>query len=670
MTKEIINYNNSEKANKVKDQLEFEFKMTKSFCEAARRCSTNYKLFHHQKNQNPIPFLDFDVIYGSIQPFVINQIVNEIINNNFSFIFNINGPHTLRYLLPKMKNYCLPPGSKIEILNRKHILTNKLTNKGRNLINTLKEAKNSPDPIGYIIKRYPSYKIDELIENELNQITIYFERIEFLSSILHNSIPIEEFIGKASIEYNKAYNITYSVLERERPRREINNINDALNVAMIVLIYNNPTFIDNKIPVPILISQTSKVLDLNNVIRSELIYQFKTDFQLLNNSHYLFISQLLANETDNRFKLIAEQADNLAIEAEGLNESYDKLIEAINTNKIKFDDLEATEWGFLQLNYNQFNANWGWLFEHLKQTLIQDRISYLNSFYSDDINFLLSSFIKGKPDEIKDTIDKTLSILHNSLKVTPDIESLLFENASLAISSTHEYDVILWLFSISFINTFEDDGTLFLDVFSQNEFNKNNFNQKDLYNGIRIFIHSKFFMSKGALFSVDFKMTEKPSKYEIGISWPHISSSNFIFSSYLNILRKLLKQDAKSGSFLLKTFYDNGQEITKELSLKDISHNTFKLNSEESYADYFEIIGDNISCFADLAPFKGIEMQTGLIIHDFLSFDLLFVTISSLISSTSRFQNITPINPMYPKIFEYIFNQLEISTKGKLYANI
>jgi hypothetical protein len=629
-------------------QLEQELKIARSIGDAARKCEANYRFFDLKKMRRPVSFLDFDIICGSIKPFVLDRISKNSGIHNDMPLSEILGPHSLQYFLSKLDEYCLPPGSVIEILNTKQKLTNKLTEAGNSFLAFLKTLKDKENPLSYVTEKYPTSKLNEIIDKELNQMKEYLCNLEFLGSALDRSIPIEEFLGDSRPDLSNQFSTVYEYLQKERPLRSVNNFNDALNISALIWFYNCNNIEVKKVPFPILISQTSQLLNLAEIIRNDLIAQQAISFQFINNYHYLFISQSLMYNNRDRFKLIADQASTLAIEIEAVRQSYEKLIEAIQKGEIRYDDYNNEKWQILSLNYSQFNIDWDWLFKSYQKSSLYDNIYYNNLLGSDEVAAMLSNFRFDDNKTINNSIEKTLAIIEQSLKSNHALESILFHTNNIALQN--ESNLLQQLFHFVPISIMEDFGDYYCDLTPLHSSSANTSFAEFLNKGNRIFVLPRYLSSKGAIFSLELKMMNA-GRTQIAISWPHSSNNQNLLNSFSNFI---CGYDSENHVCTFTFFTNKGEEINRYGNIydKEITKHLLK-NINDS--DFLEIKANKFAVFADVQPLDNLELQAGLICDFDESFDI--AKTSKLIRATTSFQFLSQPNCYFEKLLSYLLGK-------------
>ena len=539
-------------------------------------------------------------------------------------------------------------------------ITKKISSKCQKLKMTLTKAQDTENPIQYILNRYSFNKIDEIINTELKELNSFLDNYELLDTIFKNHIPIEELVGKISYENTEAFNIAYYRLESERPKKSHNNINDALNVAAVVWMYTSPSRLRMKQPIPVLISQTREVLNLNLTIQNKLRLDDDIKFELFNNAFYLFISQYLTNYTQGRTQLILNFAEALAEYADALVQAYKNLIAAIHKKEIQLTDFDSAEWGLLRLNYKQFYTEWQMIIEPLKLTQTQDRLSYINSLSTEEYNQLSGVMTAEKPVKVERAIDTILRLLHETIARNANIETLLLEGEPILVEQAKNTEIIPAIFAFSVILPSEDKGEAFSQITAKNDLDKTEITEDMLLEGIRIFVHTKYLLFKGAFLSLDIKKTSAKNDYQIGISWPHQCDVMNLVKLGVDYLNRIDGDQNPDIQFVLTICYSDGNEKSVDFTSSDIAKTLDENKILLRRSDYIEIDLGELIFYADLHPQDNIETQAGLIL-DCHQCKKNLKYISKLVSETSFEKAIAEIHDRFnTQILNYIFKKIGI----------
>jgi hypothetical protein len=634
----------TEIAERVKNELYLQYKRFDDMSSSASIYSKNLVWQKLKKYVTQISLIDFDVIYNGILPLSsLNFSLNNENLKNKEFERS-NGCNSIRYLFSKTKDYCLPFGTRNELIDKKFKIANKIGRRAEKFQETLIQSKDKSNPVSFILEKYSSKELNEIIMHEFEEINLNMDDYLFLDTVLANSLDIEKIIS-SDFEYDNSRTFKKAIdyLENERPDKFPNNLNDALNISTIPMIIGNKQGQEKSIPV--FITQTEKIYKAGN------IFSNTEDFEIFNKYYYLFFSQLISNYNDGDIDLCIRYSDALAKDLNSLKSTYFNLIVAINNNTTNTLDFNSRYYQRIEIQQKIFLDTWYWLFEPFISNSILDNISYKNSLVSNNVHDLLNS-MNYSEIEIKEFIQKTIKILDDEIFSKTEINQILLLSNKEISRYILQNDKLRNIINLSYIHPEEDTGCPYSSILPATSLDTINVLESQM-NGTRIFVNFKLGIIKGAVFSFD--IFPNASKYKdcFGISWPHYCDKQHILSEMNSFLRQIYKDNI--GLLKYKFTADNGHNIYKTYDEMVFDNNTRYPSDNNNYI-FYSIFDENNHGFADLeANIEEIEMQAGLIIKKDLVFSYA-KQIALLINNTSmlRSRSKTDFIELFSNVIYYL----------------
>jgi hypothetical protein len=613
--------------------------------------------------ERAIPFLDFDVIYGAIPSLARTRLLSEVASDNELVVYNLPGPHSLNSLLGEGMVYCLPPGTMIELIGKASSLKSRSSERSKKLLGILKQATTDSDPLRLILTSYNSHSLAEIIQEEFHSLGNSLGDLGSIDSVLSRSMPIEDLVDPAGIDEKEMFNDAYKELTHYRPTKRINNSNDALNIATVVHVLRRARSGARTTNFPVFISQTKNVLGLDAIVKKALGSDIDGRFQILNTFQYLTISERLALHCGKRHHVVAEQSSLLEKNIGSLGRAYERLVNAIGSGQVKYDDTESAEWSTLRLRRCEFDLEWGWLLERPRQAAIQDRLAFLNAFSLDadektEFRGLIDS-TEEDPKRALGVINKTIGILERSLANRLGGPEVILTGSLGADPVAPARMSLGSLFTFSYLRIPEDQGALLMDTGIGSSFDSSILaDENELRTGIRIFVHPRILQHMGVLLSVDLKR-EANGELFVVITWPHTAAARTFFKSAAKVLKRLAGVEMIAAKAKMRTYYEGGTEDVAEVSCEQLNESVLKLRRGGYGASCLEIYNKKVSLFVDLAPIRGVELQAGLTLRPFGDLDSVLDSTAELLASTSKHRNVLGGSCLYRDLLVSILENVD-----------
>lgn len=345
-----------------------------------------------------IPLLDFDVICGALPSVAIRQRVESgppDDEERSSLLSGMPGPHVVRQIVDSMNDLCLPPGSIMDLLHWKDRKVHTISKQARRFLEWLHAAASLSNPEQALQNLGRSHtKALGVVRDELSGLATRFADLALLDEIMDRCTPVESLMAdRRQVYHVEAYRSTLGQLKLARPQLTYNNINDALNVAVAVRIFNNPSLIDGLRWSPVLISQTRKVTNLS-IEENWFAARWRQRPRLISNNLYLIVSQGLALRSGGNCRNVADEARLLHARAAEIANWYVVLLDgmgASSTDHVTVDDLPDYEFEMLEHQISLFERDWGSLFRPLVAAQYHDRAVYLDTLLAPDVAQLIGS---------------------------------------------------------------------------------------------------------------------------------------------------------------------------------------------------------------------------------------------------------------------------------------
>lgn len=124
---------------------------TADLYEEFARAASNYlrhKRWRKSSPYNVLPILDCDIFYRAATPLAVTSYFGSRVSEDVIIPEEeaISTHHRCRFLLRRLKHYCIPPGAEWELLRFRRMLRGRLSEHGERLIQTFDEALRSENP--------------------------------------------------------------------------------------------------------------------------------------------------------------------------------------------------------------------------------------------------------------------------------------------------------------------------------------------------------------------------------------------------------------------------------------------------------------------------------------------------------------------------------------------
>jgi hypothetical protein len=200
--------------------LEKSYRYASSLKTTASPCSSTFAWLVLRKSSH-IPLLDFDIICGAMPRLGIQKrLTGETSDREPSVFANYIGPTTLRYFLQMMPKYVLPPGTAVELLNRKRRLSEALSDRASRFLSRVEDLIRHDDPSA-VIAAPRGQHIRDIFFEDLTHFSEDLDDSMLLDYLVERATPTEELLA-ASTQSDKgvfdALRSSYAFLQGKRPR--------------------------------------------------------------------------------------------------------------------------------------------------------------------------------------------------------------------------------------------------------------------------------------------------------------------------------------------------------------------------------------------------------------------------------------------------------------------
>ncbi|MFC2142175.1 hypothetical protein ACFLR7_04500 [Acidobacteriota bacterium] len=626
-------------------------------CSAAVSCATNFKWLDLSR-MNQIPLLDFDIICGAHPNLALEKrMTNESSEQKSDILNDYSGPLTIRYFLHILGEFAIPPGTTAELLSRKEKISERISARAKTFISRIEDALCLDDP-GEILIGQKHRKKKELLLQDLTQFADDVQNQKLLESLLDRATPVAELATGNLDDMSdvEAFRKVYAFLKSKRPHYELNNLHDALNAALVVRIFNLSKSQQYNGKIPVLISQTNVIHQLNAFSMDYLhIDSTPTIPTFFNNGMFLVISEALLANTQGRYKLVVDEAKYLESDAKGIAESCISLIHSCNDivhngkprDSIVIKDLPSYDWEELLFRRTRFEHRWGAMFGPSQMASQLDHEEYLKILLSSEFRHLL----KGKKHpEIKKSQERIKDELIANKPVDYELWNHILNSVQKEECSITTYPAFSFFVA-------QDSNTLLREItpgYPLADFNEAIINEN---HNIRIAALPSF-LSCGAVIVIGsyLNSSHSNSRY-ISIIWLHKLDCAKILNNCFYIMEDMVQPDTV---FQAQIFNPKSKFEIKS-PFRNIKADMQKRIEEIEDVECFHIKGDFIRFYADTLPIDGIEMQVGFVFNSNLWNE-------ELADSFYRFISLTSEIPLTPKYVESIF--LPITSKLRIVPTI
>jgi hypothetical protein len=344
-------------------------------------CATNHAYYQAErglrKPSKPILLLDFDLIAATLRPAM--QVISPEVENPLEIPSDpaqLAGPHTVRFALRQLESYALPPGAMVELLRRRSLLRQRLSDRGNNVLRTVHQALDSDKPVTSIDESGIVKSLAETVIHELREFGTMYDDLDLLEDVLRRATPLEDLLGKRPAQSDPVFEETRRVLSMRRPKKKSSNELDALNVAFVVWMFLSPKE-GLRRQVPLLISDTRAMEDFS-VRQSLLSLPQPSELQVFNRGRFLLLDSQISNFSGGRDDLIVVKANRLAHETQQLAAHVMQTMRAVSGLE-EGDNLTRLECNKLDNQFGRYRTTWGRLLDPLWRYPALDHVSHFNA---------------------------------------------------------------------------------------------------------------------------------------------------------------------------------------------------------------------------------------------------------------------------------------------------
>jgi hypothetical protein len=648
----------------------------------AYACQANFTWLTSNDQYKHITLLDFDVIGGALPTLTLYKAAMEAQEqahqketrgiesspaqpeiSESQFEFNrLFGPHRVRFHLENMGEFTLPHGSAVELLEWKNKLSSWISDRSRSFIRRVREVSqiNSPDPATAILNiskstgRVSDILLEEInsLDHEASSLEGVVNDLELLEQLLDHATPIEELIGSSARERRsgEAFREIYSYLQAVRPQRKNNNLNDAINVTLLVRLFNAPAH--ERYRMPVLISQTRSLEKFSSQSGWFRLPRDQEPPVLIQDELYLMVTHSLLKWCENRYQGVIDEAEMLHFRAKELANLYRDLSRELTSDKDRGHSNYL--WELIQHKLEVFQSEWLQPFKEAINSAKLDRAVFSNQV----ITSRMTRDLKVKhPDKLNQHIQHFLDALIPKLEAyqIPIFDSLDegFTHTSKEDNQEQEMDK---RFDLSVV---ENDGTLLQEVevgelFDAQENIKAN-------NDVRYVLHLKS-IPVGALLAVDLWKDESKNHHYTAIVWPHNIGALKMWVKGVELLYTCLNTKLAKSANCSYTLFTRTKKLVGSDTLEHVPQallQVLKPDKNRYWGDYLEIDVGQFTFFTDIEALEGKEMQAGLIMDSIRWDSHLQKAIATTMAETSSFP--FPAS-QYRDILSFILRKIALVT--------
>jgi hypothetical protein len=604
-----------------------------------------------------IPFLDFDVICGaSPRLHVQKRFAGETSDQEPTHVVTHPGTAATKHLLETLSSFVIPPGTTAEILDRKRLLSDKLSVHAGVFLKHIRNAVSKSSPINILLDSQ-HHNTRELLIEDLSSFSEDFKDRSLLQSLLDRATSAKDLLGGdlPNDSAKEVFKASFDFLQARRPSVSTSNVRDAMNAYLLARCLGSKNMRDVLKVTPILVSQTRAVQQLGNVFRDQFGKVGRRDAPFLfAGSFFLMVSEGLLARTEGRYMTAADAAAVLAQESKGIADTCADLLrkcnllidEGRNPDQIEIDELPSDDWKMLLFQRKLFQKHWGSIVGPLAMVGQRDRQEYLD--------FLLSfKWRKDLRAGNEESFTRTLREFVGELKETSPEDYDLWD-AILKSSEGHR-DVIESGPEFSFFMR-QDDGTLLREIASGGAMVPLTQEVLSMTHDIQVAVMPAY-LSCGAFFTgKSFRDTSVSSSRYFRFTWLHNSKTTIVANALCDTAKVL---SADESHFNLRVYTSSG-EVTDTCLAAELRELLSEMILSTGDGECCLISADSMRCFADLVPLEGTELQFGVTVPVEACTNDVLNQLVRVIATTSEI----PLNPYYAR---HIIN-LTIEGLGGLIA--
>jgi hypothetical protein len=604
--------------------LENSYKHTSALSAAATVSMHNFRWLQTHRLRH-IPLLDFDIICGASPRLGIQKrLSQEADYTEYGLLGNYGGTTSVRYLLGVMKDYVLPPGTAIELLTRKRNLSDRLSERATALVERVEVASRTGDPVAALT----SPAAPNIFREDLTRFSEDVGENALLDRLIARATPVDDILGDEPVPNATAVSAlraAYGYLQLARPGYSMNNLNDALNAALVERLFNAPPR-GRDTPIPVLVSQTRVVLSsLKEIARDRLRSDARGELPtLINDTTYLVVSENLVLRGEGRYSRAADEAEQLAFDAYTVAAKYGELLElcqdlldrGVRERDIGIDDMPVADWEELLYFQSRFEKQWGSMLAPTHMVAEADAVEYLNELRNANWAHLM------KKDVAK--LDRSLRQISAELQERQPPEREMWE-----IILTREAQQGIG--AAFFYSLQTDHSGLLRDV--NGGLLPKPYDPAFFAGDHDVLIAAiPSYVSCGAALMIGTyrQMSISPVRY-VRVTWPHVIDARDLVRTVFNTLKSagLLREGAHGVVCTSK------QLIDVSLDSDDPARELIAAMDGTADHECVQMYAPDVRFFADTVPLDGLEFQVGLRLSE-ESWAVVAPYFPALISSTNE----------------------------------
>jgi len=573
-------------------------------------CATNHAYYQigrgsRNKSRAPMLLLDFDQIAATLRPAIQVQVQEP--ENVFEIptdASQIGGPHTMRFALQQLDSYALPPGAMVELLRRRTLLRQGLSDRGNSVLKTVTRALETSTPVTSLDESGVIKTLEDTLVHELREFRGIYDDVDLLEDVLRRATPFDDLVGTRPKESDPVFAETNRILSVRRPRKESANELDALNVAFVVWMFLSPKE-GSRRQVPLLISDTQAMKDFKDM-QSRFSLPQASDLQVFNRRRFLLLDSQISKYTGGRDDLMVVKATRLAHETQQLHAHVMLAITTLSALE-DGDRLVRLELDRLDSQFANYRAIWGRLLEPLWRYPELDRVSHLNATWMPRVE----QAIRGlEPNLGAAQLRDRLSNIRNAFAEAVDTDrkvQLTLTGAGTIADVVGEEGGAAPLFERSVV-VGSSAKTLLSELTPGVPVREFTQSILDTEHPLRIVVTGSPYFRRGeAIFTAD--VAQEAARIRVTVVWTHNEPLRQLAQEIGSCGNWLCRND--SERFELVAFCKSG-EVRAPLGLAELPDTLTAAIARLNDPELFELRGETTAAFADVEPLVGVERQIGV----------------------------------------------------------
>ena len=510
-----------------------------------------------------------------------------------------------------------------------------------------------------IVEGVPGRKFSEVVKHELEKIAAVSEGLDLLEWVQGKCVPIDTLLDSVPANSDQAYETARDLVSRGREKLTLNNFNDAINVAMVVCIYTQPTPPKGRPLMPVMFSQTRQITGLLEN-QAALSLPEKNRFAVFNEPHYLMVDCMLRKDGGTSIDGLMTRASVLSTDAQALARQHEDVLDAFKKGESHGMRLE---WESLRDAQQRFELEWGGVLASDRRSTELDNVSLRNALSAPEVGELLQRLDARQPKRVRVGISRLVDHLQEQVQTNSRLISIFEDETPLIELHLPHADPITSLFKFSRLGCKQNDGRPLgvCDAFESLETigTAEMVGQHD----IRMVAQRKFVPKDGPFIAVDSWLNLEQSKTRwVGVTWQHQSDAAMLWKEGCKVLLKLQTKipDVTDASCLI-FWRDKEQENPMHLGDKDNGLDVIPDNLHK--CDCFELHAGRLVFLADVSPLEGMEYQAGVLLPAECWSQLAIKTVISAMITT---RSIQMAKEHYRGIINFLFQQIQIGSNPQV----